>query len=830
MSSDEQQPLLDTPRKPRTPLPKAQLAVVYAIKITLPIAQTQVLPYFNVFIQNLAASEGADTGYYSGLAHSVYYGAQLVSMFIWGRLSDSIGRVPVLAIGTSGTALFSVLFGFSGSLSGVLINRLLAGFFYGITGAIHSVVGELSDDTNKSIAFPLYDVVSAVAYVIGPLIGGALESPADKWPDTFSSPCGAPIRIFFPAWSLLFCPQRHHFWLYSLSESKKKPEAIPPSELDALLSPSTSPVPNNQPAAAEPMSVKELISIPVFPIQIGSSLSAMGFVSIFLKLLLPPVLRARGTLSVFAWCMRVWPLAFAALPLAAWAARVGTAETKWTMVAGALFLSRLGCMAFGVVMILTRDYTPGSASLGTSNGIAEERRPLLESERKRVNPLPKSQFLVICAIKLTLPVALTQVLPYVNVFIGKLAASAGADTGYYSGWATSTFHAAQFVGMFVWGRTSDKIGRIPVIALGTSGTAFFTLLLAFSGSLSTLLVNRLLAGFVYGITGAIHSVVGEISDETNQTLAFLLYDIVSAVGFTMGPLIGGSLESPADKWPALFSSPLWCTYPYLLPCLVSALLSVGGALLAVLVLNETLPSKRTPTKPSATSPSDPEAPLLPVPSVPPAEPLGPLTVPQLLSIPALRAVFAANGVLAFFGASFTTVFVLMAYSPLADGGLALSPSEIGHALSAMGLASIPLKLSLPPVLRARGPRATLAATMYAWPLTFAALPLAALAARSSSTGRGETWAAVAAALFFSRLGCLAFSIVMILTKDHTPGSASLGTANGIAELLQSLAATAGPVVVSPLFALSASRHLLGGYLWVVAMLFACALGSRSHTG
>ena len=77
------------------------------------------------------------------------------------------------------------MLGLSNTLYGVLLNRVVgqsesnlfedqltytpvtAGFFYGITGATHSVVGELSDETNQSIAFPLYDVVSAVGYVIG---------------------------------------------------------------------------------------------------------------------------------------------------------------------------------------------------------------------------------------------------------------------------------------------------------------------------------------------------------------------------------------------------------------------------------------------------------------------------------------------------------------------------------------------------------------------------------------------------------------------------------------------------------------------------------------
>ena len=56
----------------------------------------------------------------------------------------------------------------------------------------------------------------------------------------------------------------------------------------------------------------------------------------------------------------------------------------------------------------------------------------------------------------------------------------------------------------------------------------------------------------------------------------------------------------------------------------------------------------------------------------PSSPEQPLSVQELLSIPALRAVFASSGALGFLGSSFNNVFVLMAYSPLDQGGLALS--------------------------------------------------------------------------------------------------------------------------------------------------------------
>ena len=61
-----------------TPLPKIQLAVIYAIKLTLPIALSQSIPYYNVLIEKLAASEGAVTGYYSGLAVSTNSSLALV--------------------------------------------------------------------------------------------------------------------------------------------------------------------------------------------------------------------------------------------------------------------------------------------------------------------------------------------------------------------------------------------------------------------------------------------------------------------------------------------------------------------------------------------------------------------------------------------------------------------------------------------------------------------------------------------------------------------------------------------------------------------------------
>lgn len=69
------------------PLPKAQLAAVYAIKLVVPIAIQQVTPYVNQMIGDLHLSDAKSTGYYSGLVGGALTLAQLLSVYPWSLLS-----------------------------------------------------------------------------------------------------------------------------------------------------------------------------------------------------------------------------------------------------------------------------------------------------------------------------------------------------------------------------------------------------------------------------------------------------------------------------------------------------------------------------------------------------------------------------------------------------------------------------------------------------------------------------------------------------------------------------------------------------------------------
>ena len=62
---------------------------------------------------------------------SVFAVFQLMSIYRWAKLSDVVGRRPIVLLGAVGMGLMTLLFGFSRNLATMLITRSLHGFFSG---------------------------------------------------------------------------------------------------------------------------------------------------------------------------------------------------------------------------------------------------------------------------------------------------------------------------------------------------------------------------------------------------------------------------------------------------------------------------------------------------------------------------------------------------------------------------------------------------------------------------------------------------------------------------------------------------------------------------
>lgn len=98
---------------------------------------------------------------------------------------------------------------------------------------------------------------------------------------------------------------------------------------------------------------------------------------------------------------------------------------------------------------------------------------------------------------------------------------------------------------------------------------------------------QLRAGVLNGNIGIIKSSLAELTDHTNEARAFALLPITWTIGSSLGPLIGGALADPAQRYPYVFGDiELFREYKYLLPCLVAGACPLVGAIIGWLLLRE----------------------------------------------------------------------------------------------------------------------------------------------------------------------------------------------------------------------------------------------------
>ena len=268
------------------------------------------------------------------------------------------------------------------------------------------------------------------------------------------------------------------------------------------------------------------------------------------------------------------------------------------------------------------------------------------------------------------------------------------NIGYYVGFIASSFSLAQLFTAMWWGYLSDKIGRRPVLLIGLIGNSISTCSFGLSNSLLWAVLSRSACGLLNGNIGVAKSVLGEITDRSNQGTAFALIGLNYGIGLIIGPALGGLLSHPV---PSLLNENQWYSafflkYPYFLPCLVSSIISWTGFIFGYFNLPETCAHLIEGYKPIPETESlwdDAEVDLpdtinrditavdIPNESISPTQSVG------------LQAIASSISycLLAFQNIIFTEVFPLWAVSK-PSVGLGFSAKDIGFLFSCLGVVGI----------------------------------------------------------------------------------------------------------------------------------------------
>ena len=160
-------------RSPQAESPKSNrpaLAVLFASLVIVMLGFGIAIPLMPFYITHFNASGTA-----LGLMIALYSFMQFLFAPLWGRLSDRIGRKPVLLIGIAGFAVAFFLQGIAQTLLWFILARSLAGVLS--SAALPTAMAYVADTTtaeNRARGVGMMGAAMGLGMIFGPLLGGLL--------------------------------------------------------------------------------------------------------------------------------------------------------------------------------------------------------------------------------------------------------------------------------------------------------------------------------------------------------------------------------------------------------------------------------------------------------------------------------------------------------------------------------------------------------------------------------------------------------------------------------------------------------------------------------
>jgi MFS family permease len=168
-------------------MPWAQLVVVAIMRFAEPVSFTSLFPYIYFMVKSFNVCPEHQIARYAGYISGAFALCQCLTGILWGRISDRIGRKPVILIGLSGSALSLLLLGLSRNFYMAVMARCVAGLLNGNVGVIRTLLGEIAKKRrHQAIAFSIMPLLWQVGCVTGPMLGGYLAQPVQAHPDWFT--------------------------------------------------------------------------------------------------------------------------------------------------------------------------------------------------------------------------------------------------------------------------------------------------------------------------------------------------------------------------------------------------------------------------------------------------------------------------------------------------------------------------------------------------------------------------------------------------------------------------------------------------------------------
>ena len=154
---------------------RSALTVLFLVVFVDLVGFGIVLPLLPRYAKDYNASD-----IQQGLLLASFSAMQFLFAPVWGRLSDRIGRRPVLMIGLAGSVLSYTAFALANSYEVLLASRIGAGLFGATIGTASAYIADETTQETRGKGMALIGAAFGIGFTVGPVIG-AMTGEGHTW-------------------------------------------------------------------------------------------------------------------------------------------------------------------------------------------------------------------------------------------------------------------------------------------------------------------------------------------------------------------------------------------------------------------------------------------------------------------------------------------------------------------------------------------------------------------------------------------------------------------------------------------------------------------------
>lgn len=148
---------------------KALLPIFLIIVVDI-LGMAIIFPLLPFYAEHLGASPTQ-----VGFLVAAFAVCQLIGGPLLGRMSDHMGRKPLLIVSQFGTLIGFFILAYAGSLWLVFLSRIIDGFTAGNISLAQAYIADVTKPEERTRSFAVIGVAFGVGFLLGPALGGFLS-------------------------------------------------------------------------------------------------------------------------------------------------------------------------------------------------------------------------------------------------------------------------------------------------------------------------------------------------------------------------------------------------------------------------------------------------------------------------------------------------------------------------------------------------------------------------------------------------------------------------------------------------------------------------------